>query len=645
MENKIKPNISLVIKLENNIEDIEKLIKSINEQTIRNIQLMIICNKELQHTYNNAILYHIKRDDINIKYIDIVDNLSIKDFISQIASEFIVFIDKPISYNNYYFHNCRSKLIEENHDIICSIIVGYFSDNKNHYIEYNSRKNLFIKKEVFFEISGIIIKKDIIEELYKDKNLLLEEVSSAVVEKLDEFITFFNDEIVGYSNKKIDSYSIYGNMISNIENKMMINQIKKILYITDLVNEDIFYLYLYRLNSKDISIKMIDKNFYDFYKLSGIDLVILDDIHDSGFQWLKVIKKLKIPYILFTHYRNWRNLKNISKNSEYILVPYEISNQFQDKNIYTIRPILKEINLNNKIYTNIINILIPMKNLNSRDYKRITYILDDISKKYNIRVYSYIYIYSEQDNVNKEYFQLNKYNNIINERAHLEELEIDVVMHIGKNHNFEYYKSRFLAKEINRCFVDIDAYDNIELVYQIIENSSKYKNNILDTRKDLEYNYTVIKNILENRQYYQEIQEIENKLQSLFNNNIHNNNIKYITKVINNKTVKYTKKINKIEFKYMVSNPIDHIEIKIMVDEIENDIVARLVIQREGYIIRDIVTNIKFADDKILFNFKKLNIMTTTELKCKVEFYVIPPCVKILKNSDGSYVVNSGLYY
>lgn len=638
--NNYKSNISLIIDLENNTEciNIDELLNSIINQTVKHIQLLIICDKDKTDKYDEYFIINNKRDDISIQYINKKDVLLLYNIIDKISSSFVLFIDKPVIFESGYLHECRSKLIEESYNIICSLVLADFRDYNEYCVECNSYKNLFLKNRALFEISGLIIKKDIIMDIYEQNNsITIDEISTYVFNNLDNYLVYYNNEIIGHRNQKIDSYGIYNKSDDSKSTK----KIKKILYISEQINEDIFYIYLYGLNSEDISIKMIDINFYNFYELIGINFVIIDDIHQSGNKWVKILEKLKIPYVLFIHYRNFKYFNDFKGLNKNIIAPYELHEILKDDSIYTFKPLLKKIHLKEKIYKNITNIFIPMKVISSRDIKRITNILDEISKSYNIRVYSYIRIYSEQNNINKEYFQLNQYTNILNEKVLLQELSIDFIMYIGKQNNFEYYKSLFISQETETDLINLE--DDMEMIYNKINNKI-HNNHTIDEIENKNHNHDILHKILLKQNSYSKQNVISEDINRIINQHIHSYNIEYIADRIRNRQYTYTKNISKINFKNIISKPIEYIELKVITDDIENDIIASLQIYKGNYLLRESVTNIKFSDDKIIFMFDKINITCPVELSFKVKFYVIPPSVKVLKDGVGKYVIKSGLY-
>ena len=338
-----KELVSIVIITYNNEKYIEDCIKSVINQTYKNLEIIIVNDGSKDNT-SDIINRYIKIDS-RIKYIDRKENKGTmytrKEGYNNSNGKYIFFLDSDDWIENNAIEKMYSNLKKNKVDIVKCNFKKYIN-NKFLSINNQTKENIVLEKKNFEPI--------LYDYIYK--TIYCNSMCGQLVKK--ELLIDIN---------KVEDKAIYGEDIQN--NLYLFEKIKSI----EFLNEE---LYIYRCNNTSITNKVNQRKIDDLLKTFRklYDFIEKSEIQDK--QKYKIILSEKLySYIALISIQlvNDNNKKtidlisNMVKDSKKILQNYKNTNYLNNNILYK-----KIINLlskqkYNKMYMYILLIYTPMKKI------------------------------------------------------------------------------------------------------------------------------------------------------------------------------------------------------------------------------------------------------------------------------------------
>lgn len=328
--------VSAIVPVYNTEKFLEKCIRSIMSQTLKEIE--IICINDGSTDNSLEILKKLQKEDNRIIIIDkknegvsIARNIGIE----RARGEFLSFIDSDDWIDKNYYEICYKKLKISESDII---VTDFFSENingenqkyeKDVFSLEKIEKIRYVEDILLINVTGALWNKIIRKEIVQRKNIrfekelkvgediyflieILKEANSII--KLNKaFLHYIQHNNNTIKNIKIEYiinfHKVYSKLIKNIsfqidKNKVITGYIIIVSWLF-LANKEVFakenefYLNDYLNKASECNIKLIkNKKLKIFVKI------------------LKHINNLKMFYILWKMNRMYQVLKNIKKNKK-----------------------------------------------------------------------------------------------------------------------------------------------------------------------------------------------------------------------------------------------------------------------------------------------------------------------------------------
>lgn len=302
--NEIK--VSVIVPIYNTEKFLRKCIESIVNQTLQEIEIILINDGSTDNSHNICIEYAEKYSQ-KIKYINnknigcsATRNLGIE----LARGEYIAFVDSDDYIEKEMYKEMYDKAKKDNTDIVVCGITSIFLNSKEKYSlsipikSENSYERLSFKKKISNPVNKIF-KKDLIKEIR------FQEETHSFEDLVFCFKLLVQTDKVSYIYKSFYNYIFHGlNSIYNLEKR-------KGVFIS------FKELYGYLLKNKFLIDKKITKKFYEcfnFYAIKGVFFMLLNPSQVSEEEYKKYNK---------TFYEELKKIEFLTLKSRLLIFYYK----------------------------------------------------------------------------------------------------------------------------------------------------------------------------------------------------------------------------------------------------------------------------------------------------------------------------------
>lgn len=278
MELKNQPLVTVYIPTYNRIELLKRAVKSVQDQTYRNLEIIIVddCSTDVTHEY----LAQLAKEDSRVRYFLKEKNsgacVSRNIAIENATGEFVTGLDD----DDYFLNNRISNFVKQiDNEAIFIFDNPQFLKNKQGKVE---KTNTFMKRR-------IINSNDILNYNYVGNQIFIKTIIMREMGGFDVKLTMWQDfefwyRILKLKNakaKRIDGYTYVVDISHDYERISKFNYDKALItynyfkekHSLDKWGEKVLYSHLYNYNSRLIDIRFLLKklvfhfNFYDLKKI------------------------------------------------------------------------------------------------------------------------------------------------------------------------------------------------------------------------------------------------------------------------------------------------------------------------------------------------------------------------------------------
>lgn len=258
--------ISIIVNCHNGEKYLEKCILSILNQKYKNFEIIFFDN--LSSDNSKKILDQFKDDRIKYFYSEIKLSLyrARNDAIKKSSGTLIAFLDVDDWWDENYLLSKEKFFNSKQYDYFYSNVLRFY-EKKNKFVKYNQKKLPngkiydYLAKDYFIIISGLIIKKEILEKenyfnstynIIGDFDLLLRISKYANAKSFDEPLIYYRvheNNFLKRNNKMyFDEYKDWFQSQKNSGNKLFLKNIK--YFQSRLDKLEIIYLLYQKRNLK-----------------------------------------------------------------------------------------------------------------------------------------------------------------------------------------------------------------------------------------------------------------------------------------------------------------------------------------------------------------------------------------------------------
>ncbi|MEA4915958.1 glycosyltransferase [Proteiniphilum sp.] len=152
-----KPKVSVIIPVYNTEAYVEEAIRSVMNQTLRDIEIIIIDDGSTDHSL--SVIKKLAREDDRIQYFSQINqgqSVARNAGIKKATGEYIYFMDSDDFLEENAFESCYSRCTSENLDFVFFDAVNFGEINKL-ILEYNRKNQLDTKVYTGIEILNLLL--------------------------------------------------------------------------------------------------------------------------------------------------------------------------------------------------------------------------------------------------------------------------------------------------------------------------------------------------------------------------------------------------------------------------------------------------------------------------------------------------------